>query len=369
MSNDYAAPLSTLDVHLDAVARNWLYLRKMLAAGADCAGVVKADAYGLGAVQVSRALFDQGCRHFFVAHYGEALAVAAALEGRSTTATADLPSVYVLNGPRGAPARDFLQQRFIPVLNSMDDIDYWAQHAPGQPAVVHIDTGMNRFGLDPAQAGEALAQKLKAIDVRYVMSHLACADESNNEMNARQLADFRCALQALGRTYRLSFANSGGIFLGPDYHFDLVRPGCALYGINPTDRPNPMRGVVTLRARITQLRDVPAGATLGYGAACRAVNALKCATVSVGYADGYLRSLTGGGHVFVHGVKCPVLGRVSMDSIIVDVTAVPQVSAGDMAEIIGENQTVDDVAAQAGTIGYEILTSLGPRYKRTYIGT
>ena len=349
ITNDYTQPLSVLDVHLDKVAQNYLSFRKRLKQGADCAAVVKADAYGLGAAEVSRALFDQECRHFFVAHFDEAQAVRAAVPEKDAV-------IYVLNGPFGATAREFAAGGFVPVLNSPGDIAYWADFAKNsgqkQPAIIHIDTGMNRLGLSSGEAAALAADTgvLKPLDIRYVMSHLACGDEPSHPMNGEQLERFRELAQALGLPLRLSFANSAGILLGPDYHFDLVRPGCGLYGIHPqSEGENPMAGAVTLKARIVQTRGIDISSTIGYGAAYRAASPVNCATVSAGYADGYLRSLTGRGKVFIGGIACPVLGRVSMDSIVVDTTALT-------------------AKPQAGTIGYEILTSLGKRYRRQYTG-
>jgi len=364
----YAEPLSTLEVHLDKIARNYLFLRKRLALGADCAAVVKADAYGLGAPQVARALFDQECRHFFVAHFDEAAAVREVLPSNAI--------IYVLNGPWGADAKAFTAGGFVPVLNSLGDIEYWNgfSKAEGkkQPAVIHIDTGMSRLGLSSAEVGALLNRRelLQGIDLRYVMSHLACADEPQRAMNAAQLALFKKHAASLGLPCRLSLANSAGILLGEAYHFDLVRPGCALYGIHPqSSGENSMQGVVTLKARIVQTRAIDISSTVGYGASYAASFPANCVTVSVGYADGYLRSATGRGTVTIGGETCPVIGRVSMDSIVVDTTKLKiQPRAGDWAEIIGAHQGVDDVAAQSGTIGYEILTSLGKRYRRNYTG-
>ena len=363
----YASPLSTLDVHLDAVARNYLFLKKRLKNGADCAAVVKADAYGLGAAPVARALFEQGCRHFFVAHFDEAALLRPSLPEKDAI-------IYVLNGPWGAEARDFISGGFVPVLNSLGDIAYWSGASKADnkrhPALLHIDTGMNRLGLSAAEAEGLDKSALQALDIRYVMSHLACADEPSHPKNQEQLKLFQQLTRQLGIPGRYSFANSAGIFLGPDYHFDLARPGCALYGIHPQNEgPNPMQGTVTLKGRILQTRMIDISSTVGYGANYRPLAPATCATVSVGYADGYLRSLTGRGKVVINGEKCPVIGRVSMDTIIVDTTKMAkQPEAGDWAEIIGAGQTVDEVAEQAGTIGYEILTSLGKRYRRNYAG-
>lgn len=368
---DYTQPLNELVIDLAAIAQNWLDLKSRLAAGADCAAVVKANAYGLGATRVSGHLYDQGCRHFFVAHAGEAAEITPTLIARATMATADRARVYLLNGPYGMSVADMVAAGFIPVLNTLDDVRYWVERANGAPAVLHIDTGMNRFGLSLADLDTPdLPALLSRFDLRYVMSHLACADEAQHPLNAQQLEKFTQAARKLGRPLRLSLANSGGIMLGQDYHFDLVRPGCGLYGINPQSAvPNAMRGVVSARARITQIRDIKAGETIGYGAGYTVPVAGKYATVAVGYADGYLRSLTGKGAVAINGQRCALVGRVSMDSVVVDLNHLQAPPAvGDYAELIGAHLPVDDVATMAGTIGYEILTSLGQRYARRYLG-
>lgn len=368
---DYTQPLSELVIDLAAIAQNWLDLKRRLNAGADCAAVVKANAYGLGATRVAGHLYDQGCRHFFVAHAGEAAEITPTLVARATMATADRARVYVLNGPYGMTVRDMVAAGFIPVLNTLGDVQMWAEQAEGAAAVLHVDTGMNRFGLSLSDLEHpALAGWLKKFDLRYVMSHLACGDEAAHPLNRMQLDRFVQAARSFGRPLRLSLANSAGIMLGGEYHFDLARPGCALYGINPQSGvPNAMRGVVRARARITQIRDIAAGETIGYGATYTVPAPAKYATVSVGYADGYLRSLTGGGAVIINGQRCALAGRVSMDSVVADISQLntPPV-VGDWAELIGPDLPVDEVAAMAGTIGYEILTSLGQRYARRYAG-
>lgn len=366
---DYSGPLSVLDIHLDQVRWNYLSLQKRLAKGADCAAVVKADAYGLGVAAVVPELYKANCRHFYVAHASEGLIVREALRGQEA-------QVYVFHGPYGVSADEISRYGLIPVLNTPEDIRHWSSFAKGtgkkQPAVIHIDTGMNRLGLSAGDVAWLAnnTETLKPLDVRYIMSHLACADTPKHPKNVEQLESFKRLTAQLGLPCRLSFANSAGIFLGGDYHFDQARPGCAIYGINPQNTsPNPMHGAVALKARILQIREVAGKEAVGYGASYRVPNPAKLATISAGYADGYLRSISGGGFVVVGGIKCPVVGRVSMDAIVADVTAVkPEPHAGEFAEIIGPHQTVDDVAAQAGTIGYEILTSLGRRYKRDYTG-
>ena len=372
--------LSRLTIDLDALARNYLFLKKNLAAGVDCAAVVKADAYGLGATPIAQTLYRQGCRHFFVADIDEARTLLHSLRTDADHAAPGMPGydvqVYVLDGPHGAVPEDFLIKGVVPVLNSIEDVQFWAgvakQHERRLSSVLHIDTGMNRLGLSPADVA-SIAQNpdiLSAFDLRYIMSHLACAEDKNHPMNAQQLATFQRSVQMIKGTWRLSLANSGGVFLGADYHFDLVRPGAALYGLQAqTDLPNQMQNVLLLDARVLQVRMVDQDGTVGYAATSPVKKGMCIATIAIGYADGYFRSLSNRGTVYIHNKACPVLGRVSMDSVIVDISHITSpVSVGDWAEVIGKNQSVDDLAAKAGTIGYEVLTNLGARLKRTYQG-
>ncbi|HYD70386.1 alanine racemase [Azospirillum sp.] len=355
---------AVLTVDLGAVVANWRLLRNRVAP-ARCSAVVKADAYGLGAARVAPALAAAGCETFVVAQFEEALAV------RAVVPDAEILSLGGL--PTGTEA-EFAAHRIVPVLNHLGEIDAWAAfcRARGEslPTAVHIDTGMNRLGLGPDEL-DTLAEdpaRLSGMRVRAWISHLACA-EADTPMNAQQLGRFRMALARLPAA-PASLANSSGIFLGNPWHFDLVRPGCALFGVNPTPtQPNPMAQTVRLDARVLQVRNVDSPMTVGYGATHRVAGRGKIATIAVGYADGYLRSLSGRGHVHVGGVPAPVVGRISMDLITVDITALPDgaVAPGMLVELIGPNRTVDTVAEQAGTIGYEVLTSLGPRYHRVYV--
>ena len=370
MSNpqiSHSEPLSLLEIHLDRVRQNYLSLQKRLARGTDCAAVVKADAYGLGAAAVVPELYQANCRHFYVAHAHEGVEVRAALKG-------DEAQIYAFHGAGGISSDELLHNNIIPVLNSLGDVENWSAFAreTGKklPAVLHIDTGMNRLGL-PAAEVERLKNQidlLRPLDLRYVMSHLACADEPEHPKNKEQLDRFKSLTAELGIPARLSLANSAGIFLGSDFHFDQARPGCAIYGINPqTGQNNPVQNVITLKARILQIREAPVGGTVGYGAHYKIKTLAKLATISVGYADGLLRSAAENGMVYIGGQKCPLVGRVSMDTIVVDVTAA-RLRTGEWAEIIGPHQTADDLALLAGTIGYEILTGLGKRYTRVYTG-
>ena len=348
---------AVLRVDLSAIVANW----RDLAArhGVPCAAVVKADAYGLGAGPVARALHEAGCTTFFVAHLTEGLALRAALGAG--------PEIIVLNGfPPGSDGDAGL----IPVLNHLGDVE--AHAASGRTGVLHIDTGMSRLGLDAREQATLAAEpsRLRGLTLRAVMTHLACADDPAHPLNAAQRNRFSAAAERLAPGVPRSFANSSGIFLGEGFRSDLARPGCALYGINPTPgAPNPMRQVATVEAEILQLRDVLAGDTVGYGAAYTAKEPRRIATVAAGYADGYLRSLSGKSFGLLHGRQAPLVGRVSMDLTTFDVTDIPEARPGDRLMLIGgAGNTPDDIAALCGTIGYEILTSLGRRYLRVHEG-
>lgn len=351
-------PLPTeavLEVDLAAIVANW---RDLCARhGAAVAGVVKADGYGLGAGPVARALAGAGCRHFFVAQFQEGVALRAALGPG--------PMVAVLSGfPPGADPSGSLT----PVLNHPGDIAAWAAAGP-PPAgtILHLDTGMERLGLSPAERAGLAPDATDGLALRFVMTHLACADEPEHPLNALQPARFAEAAAAFPGIPR-SFANSAGVFHGAAMQSDLARPGCALYGINPTPgRDNPMRQVLRLLVPVLQVRQVPAGTPVGYGATWVAKRDSRIATIAAGYADGYLRALSSRGIGIVAGRPVPLVGRVSMDLITLDVTDAPDLCPGDRVEMLGRDQTPDAVAALAGTIGYEVLTGLGARYRRQYL--
>jgi alanine racemase len=346
-----------LRVDLPAIVANWRALEARH--GAPTAAVVKADAYGLGAAAVGRALRDAGCPILFVAHLAEGLALRAAL--------GPAPDIVVLNGfPPGADGDAGL----VPVLNHLGDV---AAHAGrGRPAILHVDTGMSRLGLDAKEQAVLAGDRgrLAGISLRYVMTHLACADEPDHPLNEAQRARFAEAAARIAPGVPRSFANSSGIFLGAGFRSDLARPGCALYGVNPTPgQPNPMRQAVRVEAEVVQVRRVEAGDTIGYGASHTAKEPRRIATVAAGYADGYLRALSGRSFGILRGRAVPLVGRVSMDLTTFDVTEIPDAQPGDRLTLIGgEGNTPDDVAARCGTIGYEILTSLGARYARVYEG-
>ena len=356
-----------LSIDLDALAENYGILAGQAARGIGCAAVVKADAYGLGVERVAPVLIAAGCRQFFVAQLEEGIRLRGLLPEAE---------VHVLGGLLPGLESDFEAHGLTPTLNSLGEIEIWARHARRQEqslaADLHVDTGMRRLGLPPDEldrlAGEP--ERLAGIDVALLISHLACAEQRDHALNAGQLADFHQARDRLPPA-PASFANSSGIFLGPDYHFDLLRPGVALYGANPTpDRETPMRPVVRLQGRIWQVRDARPGETVGYGATYEVTEPTRIATLALGYGDGHPRALGSRGEVFVGGQAAPVIGRISMDSTTIDVSGLPegQVRPGTLVDVIGLNNPIDAVAASAGTVAYELLTNLGRRYHRTYSG-
>jgi alanine racemase len=356
---------AVLTVDLGAVRANYRQLASMSAA--HCAAVMKADAYGLGMNDVAPAMALEGCRAFFTAHLEEGMA----LRNRLPEACA----IYVLHGPPPGTARDFVDHGLRPVLNDPGQLQQWRALASRLgcelPAAIQLDTGMSRMGFAPADlaALSGHADWLDGVNPTLVMSHLACADEADHAMNAAQQRSFD-RLRALLPGVPASLANSSGIFLGPSYHYDLLRPGAALYGINPQPgTPNPLRQAVSLHARIVQVRTVREGDVVGYGAHHAVTGERRIATVAVGYADGWQRSLSGRGLGFIEGVAVPVVGRVSMDSITLDVTeiAAQHLAPGSLVELMGPHHPVDEVAALSGTIGYEVLTRLGSRFHRRYL--
>jgi alanine racemase len=349
---------AVLEIDLGAIVANWRLLAKKVAP-ATCAAVVKANGYGLGAAPVTRAMLAAGCRRFFVATLDEGIALREALGAE--------PDIAVFNGPLPGSAADFAAARLIPVLNDPGQIEAWEKLPRHLPAMVHIDTGFNRLGLSRSEF-EAHLDRIRAIAATGLISHLACADTPAHALNTTQQARFLAVRQILPGL-KGSLAASSGIFLGPDFHFDEVRPGAALYGVNPLPGgPNPMRPVVRLTAKIIQIRKIDRGESVGYGAAHIMDGPGLLATASIGYADGWLRSLSHRGCGWLDGKRVPLLGRLSMDLATFDVSAVTpaELYPGNMIELIGEHYGVDDAAADAGTIGYEILAALGARYHRVY---
>jgi alanine racemase len=352
MTQSCSTRLAQLRVDTGAIVENWRYFRK-LAPNAAVAAVVKADGYGLGAEAASRALAEAGARVFFTATSAEALAVRRALgEG---------PQVLVLNGPTEADAAQFAAAKLTPILNSMEQIKLWGGRGP---AALHIDTGMNRLGVGPHELAAASAA-LKDATLALVMSHLACSSDVKHPKNAEQRARFVDAASLFPRA-PMSLAATAGALIGPDYHFDLVRIGVGLYGSGALDADNPkLAAAATVEAPILQVREVDAGETFGYGATFTAPQQMRTAAVAIGYADGFLRSLSGRGYGVLAGAKRPILGRVSMDLTILDVSGCEDAQAGAMVEFLGPSAEIDDVARLAGTAAYEVLTTFAGVVRRT----
>ncbi|MDR3325766.1 MAG: alanine racemase [Rhodospirillaceae bacterium] len=357
---------AVLTIDLNAIVDNWIFLNKLVSPLSRCAAVVKANAYGLGVTYVASALYTAGCRCFIVANLDEAL------ELRSILSKA---TIFVLTGPFSRNEKEFCVANIIPVLNSLEQIANWRSTARlferPLPSVIHVDTGMSYLGLR-ANEIKFLSEDnetITAIKPILLMSHLACADDPTHHLNKKQLETFR-AIRSLFPNVLGSLAASSGIFLGSEWHADLCRPGAALYGIQKHNtNSKPMNPVVQLDGKIIQIHDIDVGESVGYGATYTAKNPGKLAIVAVGYADGLFRSMENRGYGYFKEYKVPLVGRVSMDLTAFDITDLPHGIAkpGTTINLIGPNNSVNDLGQTAGTIGYEILTSLGYRYNRRYI--
>ena len=355
-----------LTVRLGAVAANYRECAT-LAGPAAVAAVVKADAYGLGALAVTRALAEQGCDSFFVARLEEGLALRPVVPAAR---------IFVLDGAQPDSIPALISYRLTPVLNSLEEIAAWsaaARDGRGRlEAALHVDTGMNRMGLSARELSTLAAEaavRLGRIRVVLLMSHLACADDPGNEMNATQCARFRDALAMLPPA-PASLASTGGILLGKDYAFDMVRPGIGLYGGNPQNPwPNPFATAAVLTGRIAQLRRIDKGESVGYGATFRSERDSMLATVALGYADGLMRAIGNRGAGAIGGTRVPVVGRVSMDYVTLDVSGVAdgRCAVGQDVEFFGDAIALEEIAAAAGTANYEVLTSVSPRVQRHYL--
>lgn len=366
---DLAGAVLTID--LVAVKENWRLLRAR-AGNAECGAAVKGNAYGLGIGPVARALWEAGCRTCFVAR---------PKEGEELREILPEAVIYVLDGLFAGQAEFYAKRDLRPALISIAEAREWAAfgRAYGRklPCAIHADTGINRLGFSFSALDQLLDDHfiMQGLNVSLVMSHLACADDTAHPMNARQADAFR-AVRAKFPGVAASLANSSGIFLGDRFTHDLVRPGIALYGGNPTPKvANPMHAVAILEGAVLQLRDVGQGGTVGYGATWQARRPSRIAILGAGYKDGVPRALSsreqaGPAQVFINGRRCPIIGRISMDMMAIDVTGLPDgsVTRGTRAEILGRTILIDEAAAWAGTISYELLTRLGSRYARLYTG-
>jgi alanine racemase len=375
-SRRFRAPIplsarAVLTIDLAALRANWARLNEV-SGRAECAGVIKADAYGLGLAPIAKALTSEGCKTFFVATVEE---------GRAAREVQPGATIYVLDGLLPGAEAYYAGFDLRPALSSLAEVRDWAAYSRSRgrklAAAVHIDTGMHRLGMPQSEVEQLAAEPnlLAMFETTLIMSHLACADEPSNPMNELQRQRFN-QLRAKLPPAPASLSNSGGTFLGPPFHFDVVRPGIALYGGRAHEgSPNPMRTVVRLAARILQVHDVAPGDSIGYGAIFKVQRPSRIATIACGYADGFLRALSvatgkAGPVGYVGDFPVPLVGRVSMDFITVDVTDVPEGLArrGAWVEVMGDRVTVDDLTDRAGTIGYELLSRLGPRVHRIYEG-
>lgn len=358
-----------LTIDLGAIEANWQMLRKLVTP-AECAAVVKGDAYGCGLEPVATVLQRAGCNTFFVADLFEA---------KRLRRVVPQATIYVLNGFPPGTGAVFAEHFLSPVIGSLAELAEWELFCDSGRwnggMALHVDTGMNRLGITPGDAA-GIAQRLQTPNhnIALVMSHFVASEIPDHPMNAKQTQEFR-DIRLLFRGVPSSLANSSGIFLGAPAYCDLVRPGVALYGANPTPgKPNPMRPVIELKGRVVQTRNIAAGETVGYGATWRAKRNSRIAIVSLGYADGFPRAASAtddkpGGQALVAGRLCPFAGRVSMDLLAVDVTDVYAVRRGEFITLIGKGNDIDTVAGRAGMISYELMTSLGRRYARRYRNT
>ncbi len=367
-------PSGLLTINLSAIQSNWLRQQQVLTAGTECSAVVKADAYGLGMLPVARALHQVGCRSFFVVSVAEGRALRGALGVE--------PNIYLLQGVPAGSESVCVADKLIPVLITHTMAQRWLEFCEAgslthgqRRCAIKINSGMNRLGLDPNELQSLLAQPdyLARLGCELVISHLACADQVDSAISDAQFKNFTQVLQQMRQQLpglRASLANSAAVHQGHRWHFDLVRPGISLYGGNPTGLPqHQMQPVVTLQLPVLQSRHLAAGAAIGYGASYISDCERQVIAVGGGYGDGLFRSLSNKGHVWFRQ-PLPIVGRVSMDSMVVDVTALPESerpAEGDMVEFLGDHQDIDTVASAAGTIGYEILTRLTGRYERRYV--
>ena len=354
-----------MTVDLAALKTNYRVL-KSLRQGTEIAGVVKADAYGLGVARVAPALAEAGCKTFFTAQTQEAVALATIL--RDHTAR-----ICVLNGPAADEIDAYHKHKFIPVLNTPDQIALWQWQGKDAPCMLHVDTGMNRLGLGAADvqalvSTEALRENLNVI---YILSHFANGATPDSQMNPQQIRSFARTMETLTPLFpkaQESLSASAGLFLEMPITEDLARPGISLYGIGPRDTAEPLlQTVATLEAPILQLRNVPAGEPVGYGGTFTTTRESRIATIGIGYGDGFARSFGNKGHIWVKNTLCPIVGAVSMDLTTIDVTGCPnELAVGEMVEIFGYHRAVEDLAREGGTIAYELIVTLGERVERVY---
>lgn len=347
----YKLVAATLHINISAVTENWRMLDNLSAPNVETGAVIKANGYSVGTTKLAPCLRDVGVKSFFIAQAQEGQNIRKSL--------ADESKIYVFGGHMDQDAEHLKKYQLIPLLNSKDQFTLHMQQLPNHPFGLQLNTGMNRLGFDQEEFNEILPDALDANPV-LIMSHLACADEPLHQMNAQQLKVFYEMTRSLN--IPKSLAATGGILLGPNYHFDLTRPGIGLYGCFPFTNAKP---VVSVEIPVIQTRDIHAGDAVGYGATWVSTDTRKIATISAGYADGIFRILSNRAKLYWNGLQCPIVGRVSMDLITVDVTHLPE--SPKSLELFGSNQSVDDLAAEASTIGYEMLTNLSSRYNKIHV--
>jgi len=355
-----------VEVDLAAIRSNYRAFVTM-APTAQISPVIKCDGYGLGAAEIAKTLImDENCNSFFVAHAQEGRALRIAMQAMLPAVEANSIEIIIMHGPSSSTLPLFRDFALTPVLNSVAQAAQWASTFPDIAAALHIDTGMNRLGLAPERL-EAITE-LDGLNITLVMSHLACAGDGDNPMNARQRAQFLTAATHFPAA-RLSLAASGGATINKSYHYSLIRLGISLYGCTVTDEPDDrLISVARLCAPILQVRDIRKGDTVGYDKSWTALRPSRIATVCIGYGDGYPRNLSNRGKVIIGGVQCPMVGRISMDTITVDITGLTNgVAVGDIAEFFGPGLDIGEISRLANTISYELLTQLGPRIERVYI--
>jgi alanine racemase len=353
---------SILEVNLDSILQNYSKLASF-APSSVCGAVVKANAYGLGVKKIAPSLYSVNCRDFFVATLQEGLELSNILSPDA--------NIYIFHGVKNGEERYFYDNGLIPVINDIYQLDIWIKCALDVahklPAILHFDTGMNRLGFS-YQLAEKISNydNLKMLDIKYVMSHLVNAENQNDSINEKQLQRFWQVKKYFPRS-KLSFSNSRAITSGEKFHFNLLRPGCGLYGVNGESNAG-LKNVFNLKSKVIQIREIEEDGFVGYGSTASVKKGSRIAVVPVGYADGYLRSLSNNSYAKFLEYKLPLLGRVSMDLTIFDISNIPagQIKQGDYIELIGDDYNIDKIAKNAGTIGYEILTSLGSRYNVVY---
>ena len=357
---------SFLEINIDSIIHNYQLINNKVG-NTECAAVLKADAYGMGASVIAKALHRAGCSTFFVATIDEGIEL-------RTCFSKNENKIAVLSGFLEGSEDIFYNNKLTPVLNDIEQIKKWdlynKQKKISAPSILHIDTGMNRLGLTVSEFYDIIRRQtvLKELHVGWIMTHLACGDQPRDTMNKKQLSVFLNATTKFPNV-KASLANSAGVFLGKSYHLDMVRPGIALYGSGSGSiDSHPLKQVIKLYSRILQIRTLSRGASVGYGASYRASEETRIATVGLGYADGYLRSLSNCSWVFFNGVRLPVIGRISMDYITINITKIAseKIKTGDFIEIINDKFTLDDLATLANTVPHELLTRLGTRHHRIY---